>query len=127
MAQKDLIPVTMRSKEEAKALSKKGGINSGKTRRRQKEMREWAKIIGSMSAKVVGPDGKELKGATLDADVVMQQYRQAHKGNVKAAYFIAQLTGQLEEKVAISSDQPIVVVRNAEEKQKIDNLDKLGI
>lgn len=125
MAQSDLIPVTERTKEEAKRISRAGGIASGKARRKQKEMREWAKIIGALPAKVVCPDGKALKGATLDADLVMQQYRKAHNGSTSAAYFLATLRGQLEEKVSLSSEQPIIVVRNDEERDKLAKMAKL--
>lgn len=38
--EKNLIPTSERSKEEARELGKKGGINSGKARRRKKEFRE---------------------------------------------------------------------------------------
>lgn len=37
---KNLIPTNRRSKEEAKELGRKGGINSGKTRRARKTLRE---------------------------------------------------------------------------------------
>jgi hypothetical protein len=40
MAQKDLIPTTQRSKDEAKELGRLGGINSGKARKRKKELKE---------------------------------------------------------------------------------------
>lgn len=48
MAQKDLIPVTQRSKEEAKELSRKGGIASGKARLRKKHGRELLRLLLSM-------------------------------------------------------------------------------
>lgn len=38
--EKNLIPTSERTKEEARELGRKGGINSGKTRRRKKEFRE---------------------------------------------------------------------------------------
>lgn len=44
----NLIPTTMRSKEEARELGRKGGINSGITRRMRKTLRESLKVaLGS--------------------------------------------------------------------------------
>ena len=124
MAQEDLIPFSERSVDEAKELGRKGGIASGEARRRKKAMREWAELIGSLPTPVVCPDGTPLEEADLDADVVMQQYRKAHKGDTKAAQFIANLKG--EEQLAGISNTTILV-RSEEEAQKLRDIDKLGI
>lgn len=41
----NLIPISQRSAEEVRAMQVKGGINSGKTRRRKREMRQLAHEI----------------------------------------------------------------------------------
>lgn len=61
MAQKDLIPVTMRSKEEAKEISRRGGINSGKARRNKALLRDCLEIL--MEKKITTEDGKQITGA----------------------------------------------------------------
>lgn len=62
MAQEDLIPVTMRTKEEAKAISRKGGINSGKARRNKALLKDCINIL--MEQKVLDPkSGKKITGA----------------------------------------------------------------
>lgn len=43
---KNLIPVTERTEEEARAMSIAGGIASGKTRRKQKTLREMFELFG---------------------------------------------------------------------------------
>lgn len=64
MAQKDLIPVTMRSKEEAKELSRRGGINSGKARRNKALLKDCINIL--LEKKYVDDaTGKKLTGAEL--------------------------------------------------------------
>lgn len=64
MAQKDLIPVTMRTKEEAKELSRKGGINSGKARRNKAALKDCLNIL--MEKKYLDDKtGKKLTGAEL--------------------------------------------------------------
>lgn len=110
----------IRSGSEAAAMGKAGGIASGEARRRKKAMKEWAEIIGSLPAKVVSPDGSTLAEADLDADLIMQQYRAAHNGSTKAATFLANLKGEMEQKVNVSSDKPIVVVADQLEAQELE-------
>ena len=62
MAKEDLIPVTKRTKEEAKAISRKGGINSGKARRNKALLKDCINIL--MEQKVLDPNtGKKITGA----------------------------------------------------------------
>lgn len=64
MAQKDLIPVTKRSKEEAKELSRRGGIASGKARRDKAKLRDCLEIL--MEKKYLDEKtGKKITGAEL--------------------------------------------------------------
>lgn len=105
----------VRTEDEAKELGRRGGIASGKARRAKKTMREWAEIIGSIETPVTQPDGTMIEDGDLDADIVMAQYRKAHKGDTKAAAFLAKLKGVLEDKVAVSG--PMFVPR-----EFLDNL-----
>ena len=62
MAQKDLIPVTQRTKEEAKEISRKGGINSGKARRNKAMLKDCINIL--LEKKYIDEEtGKRLTGA----------------------------------------------------------------
>ena len=45
MAQKDLIPLNQRTKEEQKKICSKGGVKSGEVRREQKTYRDMAKAM----------------------------------------------------------------------------------
>ena len=59
---KNLIPVTQRSKDEAKELSRKGGINSGKARRNKAMLKDCINIL--LEKKVIDEEtGKKLTGA----------------------------------------------------------------
>lgn len=49
MAKKDLIPVTNRSEDEVKEMRRKGGINSGKSRRAKKTLSERIKLALTIS------------------------------------------------------------------------------
>lgn len=62
MAQEDLIPLNKRSKEEVKAISRKGGINSGKARRNKAMLKDCINIL--MEQKVIDEEtGKKITGA----------------------------------------------------------------
>ena len=54
--EENLKPVTKRSKSEARELSKKGGIESGKSRRRKKALRTALKETVALSLKELHPD-----------------------------------------------------------------------
>ena len=45
MSRQDLIPLNMRTKEEQKAIAKKGGLASGKARREKKVGKELARLM----------------------------------------------------------------------------------
>lgn len=72
MAQKDLIPVTLRSKEEAKQLSRNGGIKSGETRKRKKTMREAMELMLSAKIPVEGVPEELKKIGLTDEDMNVQ-------------------------------------------------------
>lgn len=85
----NLIPV--RSEEEAREKGQKGGIASGKARRRKKELRKELqdllsivtdnpKILANLDALGVPTDN----GATLQTAMTASMIYQAIKGNVKA-------------------------------------------
>ena len=62
MAQKDLIPLNQRTKEEQKRITSAGGIASGKSRRNKALLKDCINIL--MEKKVIDPEtGKKLTGA----------------------------------------------------------------
>ena len=100
MAQKDLKPV--RTKEEAKARGRNGGIKSGEVRRAKKSMRETAKAL--MSMEVVGDNNKKnleafgIKKGDQNyqtAVVVRLMQKALVEGDTSAIRLIGELTGDL--------------------------------
>ena len=94
------------SQEEAK----KGGVNSGVTRRRKKRLREIAQMIGE--ALVKGDAKKDaLKDfaeiaddeLTHDVAVMVRHYQEAENGNVQSARYLAQLRGELVDKAEVEA------------------------
>ena len=100
MAQKDLKPV--RTKEEAKARGRNGGIKSGEVRRAKKSMRETAKAL--MSMEVVGDNNKKnLEAFGIQkgdqnyqtAVAVRLMQKALVEGDTSAIRLIGELTGDL--------------------------------
>lgn len=90
--------------------AKKGGINSGKARRRKKRLKEIAQMIGEALVK-----DKERKQSvkdftdieddelTNDVAVVVRHYQEAAAGNVQSARYLAQLRGELIDKAEVEA------------------------
>lgn len=56
--QENLIPMSERSKEEVREIARKGGINSGETRRKKKTMRETLEMMLEEVADIEGNKNK---------------------------------------------------------------------
>ena len=89
----NLIPNAERTPSELREITRQGGIASGKARREQKTMREWAKVFGAIPVKVKTPDGKEADTTTLGA-IVAAQMAKATRGDTKAAKYVSELLGE---------------------------------
>lgn len=99
----NLIPQSMRTKEEQREIAKKGGIASGKARREKRAMRETLDILLSMPMK----SGKDadiediknfaaIKGRNISVQeaILIAQIQKAMKGDSKAAEFCRDTAGQ---------------------------------
>ncbi len=122
----NLIPVTKRTKEEARELSIRGGKASGERRRHLKTMREWAAYLGKMDADFETTDGQKVKGNQFGA-MVVGQIRKANQGNTKAAKFVAELLGEGVKNISIKGDGMRIVVESKEQKEMLDKLGDLGV
>lgn len=99
----NLIPQSERTKEEQRAIARKGGIASGKARREKKLMRETLDVLLSMPMK----NGKfadvesirsfaALKGKNISVQdaILIAQVQKAMKGDTKAAEYVRDTIGQ---------------------------------
>lgn len=96
--EENLIPVTKRTKSEAREISKKGGQASGAARRKKKTMKQVANYL--LSLPVVEELQEEMIQSGIASDeadnqtaLVFSMMQRAIKGNVTAAQFIANITG----------------------------------
>lgn len=94
----NLIPTTMRSKEEARENSRKGGIASGKARRKRKALREELEMLLAMN-------GNQEK-------ISIALIRKAAEGDVPAYKLIAEMLNEYQAQQKIDIDIPdINIVR----------------
>ena len=85
----NLIPVTKRSKDEAREMSRKGGVNSGKTRRRQANLRAAFKEILKSTVDI---DGKKM--TVPEALAAIATKKALITGNLDDMLKIARLAGE---------------------------------
>lgn len=111
MAQKDLIPMSERSKEEVKAIASKGGVNSGKARRNKAMLKDCINIL--LENKVIDEEtGKKLTGAEqLSVNLFRKALAEADTAKAARAFEVLRDTsGQKPvEKVMIAEvDQTVI-------------------
>lgn len=132
MNDENLIPVTKKSKTEAREISSKGGIKSGEVRRAKKAMRETLQELLNLPLKK-GDIAEitslaEAKGKNLTAEQAMcvAMIKEALKGNVKAATFVRDTSGNKltdDVNVNVVSAGPDLSSFSAEELRKMAGID----
>lgn len=85
----NLIPANMRSKEEVRKNSAKGGVNSGKARRNKAMLRDCLQIL--MEKKMLDENGKKITGAEA---LSVEVFQKALAGDMKAWELLRDTAGQ---------------------------------
>lgn len=96
----NLIPLNERTKEEQREIAKKGGIASGKARRKKKLLRQILDEIGE--SRLNTNEAKDIAKAlsinkrdvTYDVAIMFKAVNEALSGNIKAMEFIRDTRGQ---------------------------------
>lgn len=131
----NLIPYNERSKDEARENGQKGGINSGKSRRKKADMR---KAVQSMLDNTYSDNsGKELSGAEIMALKLFKiATNEKDKQCISAIKLIIELTGQnkdtltdkktkAEIKLLEAKIKAISGLDDGETKKLLDNINKI--
>ena len=99
MNEKNLIQNSNRSRAEVKEVQSKGGINSGKSRRRNRDIKQKMKALLELPA--AANDREQLEALGVDPDdmdnemvLAMAMFLEAAGGNVKAFEKVMQLIGK---------------------------------
>lgn len=102
---KNLIPNSERSPQELKEMTRKGGIASGKARRRKKELREALEML--LEKDFTNEQGEKMQGIDVIATAL---FKEASKGNVKAFNSLRDTIGQMPvQKIQVAEiDQSVV-------------------
>lgn len=96
----NLIPLNERTKEEQREIARKGGIASGKARRKKKLLRQILDEIGESRlntneakdiAKALSMNKRDI---TYDVAIMFKAVSEAMNGNIKAMEFIRDTRGQ---------------------------------
>lgn len=87
MSKSNLIPVTKRSKAEAREISKKGGVASGQARREKRDFREAMKALLDLPA-------EDLAGMTNREAICAAMVQKAVGGDKGAAEFCMGAAGE---------------------------------
>lgn len=127
-----------RTPEERRELAKKAGRASGKVRRRKADFRKTLNLL--LTAEIDNEEWKPVLESlgvecTLESALLMAQIKEAMLGNTKAAYFVAQYSGQsskaeedLENKKAdtelIKARKEVITGEN-ETDEALDRLDQI--
>ena len=95
----NLIPMNKRSKDEARENGKKGGIKSGETRRRNRDIKNI--VAALLEAKPDGATVDRLKSMGIEDDnitnktaLVFAMFQEAQQGNVKAFETLMKYAGE---------------------------------
>ena len=104
-----LQPQNTKTKERRQEIARMGGIASGESRRKRKTLREITELILSCRvtdqdklARVYSLTGKPNEKVTNDMLLVTSLIESGLDGNIQAIKLIAELTGELVNKVEIS-------------------------
>lgn len=117
--EENLIPMSERTKEEVREIAAKGGRNSGKARRERKAMKETLELLLAMPLN----DKKQCdienvknwgalngKNITVEQAIIVKQLQKALKGDLNAAEFIRDTSGQQPgQKVDFNGVVPVVI------------------
>lgn len=129
--EKNLVPITQRSSNEAREMGRKGGKESGKTRRRKKAMRQAASALLNMDISGAKGDainvvrqrlrafGLDEEEATFQDAMLVSVMIKALKGDVQATAFLRDTAG---ENPQLGMRKEELKLRKAELKLKQDAL-----
>ena len=95
----NLIPMNERTEDEQREIARKGGIESGKARRRKRTMKEAAQIVlnapvSAEKAELLKKYGIAEQDCTNLMLIMVKAVQMAADGNLKAAEFVRDILGE---------------------------------
>lgn len=114
MNKENLVSFAQRSENELREMQRKGGINSGKTRRQKRTMKEILTQIMQIQMKdkngntLINPTTGE-KGMTFVEASMVKLMAKAANGDIKSIELIRKILGEdvIKQDITIKSEQPL--------------------
>lgn len=101
--------------EQAVEWGRRGGLASAQSRQRKMSLKAIAKALADEKVMMPMADGK-IEQVTYDVALVLSQYRKAIiDGDTRSATFIAELLGELKQRVELEGGGIQINVRTAEQ------------
>ncbi len=104
----NLIDQSQRTKAEQREIARLGGIASGLSRRKKRDMRSIFQALRDEKITTPMPGGGQ-EDVSLDVAAALAMYRKAINGNTHAMKLIAEMLGEFETKLAIKAEGPQIV------------------
>ena len=122
----NLIPFNKRTVSEQRKIQSAGGKASGEARRRKADFRKTLNML--LTAEIDSEEWKPVLEAlgvecTLESALLMAQIKEAMQGNTKAAYFVAQYSGQSGQTDADLEEQAAKIQLMQAQKEKAKKAD----
>lgn len=136
MAQADLIPFNKRTEDEVKEMTRRGGVNSGKSRLAKKHGRELLQALLAMKepapdviAEVAKSFGLDPKNVTKEIAMHGRQVDKAIRKADTKAYNAVNKAAGIAEEINVNGDLLVrpVLVKDEDQRRKLDNIADLGI
>ena len=123
----NLIPLNKRTKAEQRKITRSGGIKSGETRRKQKEIKELMQTIDSTSLPSEQAETYQqvldIKNPTYREAVIATIYLKALSGDMRAIELYLKLKGEMPKDIELmAGDKSMTIVWN--EKRYNDDTDQ---
>lgn len=115
MNEDNLIPNSARTPKEREDIARKGGIASGESRRRRKQLREDLMAMLDEEIEIKDKDGQPMKKRVQEC-VANKLVTAAMSGDLKAIEQVAKLMGEYEQKIKLDGTlvTPQIVVQDTE-------------
>lgn len=113
----NLIPINKRSKEDQLAITRKGGIKSGETRRRQKTIKGILNLIDKQSLpkkeSLLMKKFFQIEDPSFREAIFLTLYKEALLGNLRAIELYLKLKGEMPKDIALqANDKSLTIVWN---------------
>lgn len=127
MANEQNLTNTIKSAEQAREMQRKSAAKRSENIREKKTLRQLAEILGERPISVANPDGSKEE-VTYKMAMLQAQYRKAiTEGDTTAAKFIAELLGEMKQRIDFEGGGLAIVVKDKAEADRLAELKDMDV